>query len=48
MSAPKVAPPPPSPSDLVKTKEEKVAESSAAGIKSFISGGAGGVAAVLV
>ncbi|GAA5928897.1 hypothetical protein JCM1841_001288 [Sporobolomyces salmonicolor] len=34
--------------DQRKTKEEKVAESSSAGIKSFISGGAGGIAAVLV
>ncbi|GAA6030997.1 hypothetical protein JCM8097_008978 [Rhodosporidiobolus ruineniae] len=40
--------PAPARPDALKTKEEKVAESSAAGIKSFISGGAGGVAAVLV
>lgn len=39
----------PAPSELVnKAKEEKLAEKSASGIKSFISGGAGGVAAVLV
>ncbi|GAA5886529.1 hypothetical protein JCM6882_001676 [Rhodosporidiobolus microsporus] len=46
----KSAPPTPSPArpDALKTKEEKVAESSTSAVKSFISGGAGGVAAVLV
>lgn len=34
--------------DVIKTKEEKVAEKSSSALKSFISGGAGGVAAVLV
>lgn len=34
--------------DVLKSKEEKVAESSSSALKSFISGGAGGVAAVLV
>ncbi|GAA5984503.1 hypothetical protein JCM11641_007004 [Rhodosporidiobolus odoratus] len=42
--------PPASPQrpDLLKSKQEKVAESSTGGIKSFLSGGAGGISAVLV
>ncbi|GAA5838028.1 hypothetical protein JCM11251_006828 [Rhodosporidiobolus azoricus] len=48
--ASKATPPTPSPArpDALKSKEEKVAEASSSALKSFISGGAGGVAAVLV
>ncbi|GAA5863099.1 hypothetical protein JCM3774_001420 [Rhodotorula dairenensis] len=34
--------------DTLKTKEEKVAEKSSSAVKSFVSGGVGGIAAVLV
>lgn len=34
--------------DVIKTKEEKVAENSSSAVKSFVSGGVGGIAAVLV
>ncbi|GAA5866215.1 hypothetical protein JCM8547_007205 [Rhodosporidiobolus lusitaniae] len=50
MSSSTTSPSAPAPArpDALKTQEEKVAESSTQGLKSFISGGAGGVAAVLV
>ena len=34
--------------DALKSKEEKVAEKSSSAVKSFVSGGVGGIAAVLV